>query len=152
MPAPLSVHSDDADALANEGPLPNPFQHDLLARMSQGTFERIDPGVARVDFRLDDNDVVPGTRAIRVVHVPGHTPGSIALHLPHRRAVVVGDALQYRFGRMMPPSRLFTQDMAQAYESIRKLAAVDAETVCFSHFRPILDGGSAELRAFAESL
>jgi len=60
--------------------------------------------------------------------------------------------MQYKFGRLMLPSRLFTQDMAQAADSVRKLAALDFETLCFSHFRPILTGADERVRELALAL
>jgi glyoxylase-like metal-dependent hydrolase (beta-lactamase superfamily II) len=89
---------------------------------------------------------------MRVVHVPGHTPGSVALHFPELGAIIVGDAMQYRFGRLMLPHRLFTQDMPQAITSIRKLAALDFDTLCFSHFRPIVRDADLRVREFVREL
>jgi glyoxylase-like metal-dependent hydrolase (beta-lactamase superfamily II) len=89
---------------------------------------------------------------MRVVHVPGHTPGSVALHFPELGAIIVGDAMQYRFGRLMLPHRLFTQDMPQAIASIRKLAALDFDTLCFSHFRPIVRDADLRVREFVREL
>lgn len=33
----------------------------------------------------------PGARDIRVIHVPGHTPGSIVMYLPEERLLLTGD-------------------------------------------------------------
>jgi glyoxylase-like metal-dependent hydrolase (beta-lactamase superfamily II) len=89
---------------------------------------------------------------MRIVHAPGHTAGSISIHFPNRGVLLVGDAMQYKFGRLMLPSRLFTQDMDEAGESIQKLAGLDFETLCFSHFRPILTGADKKVREFARTL
>jgi glyoxylase-like metal-dependent hydrolase (beta-lactamase superfamily II) len=89
---------------------------------------------------------------MRIVHAPGHTAGSISIHFPNRGVLLVGDAMQYKFGRLMLPSRLFTQDMSKATRSIRKLADLDFETLCFSHFRPILSGADQRVREFANTL
>jgi glyoxylase-like metal-dependent hydrolase (beta-lactamase superfamily II) len=151
-PARTAVHFAEAPHVASGEPLPNPFTHPLLARICEPYLLRNDPGAARVDMVLEDGDELPGFGGMRVVHAPGHTAGSISIHFPHRGVLIVGDAMQYKFGRLMLPSRLFTQDMPEAESSVRKLAELDFETLCFSHFRPILDGADGRVRDFARTL
>jgi glyoxylase-like metal-dependent hydrolase (beta-lactamase superfamily II) len=152
VPARTGIHLAEAPYIENRLPLPNPFTHPLLARALTPYLEFADPGPARIDVCLQDGDELPALGGLRVVHSPGHTPGSIALHFPERGVLIVGDALQYRFGRMMLPNRLFTQDMDEAVGSIRKLARLDFETLCFGHYRPIVQEGGSALRRFARSL
>ena len=72
---------------------------------------------------------------MRVVHLPGHTEGSIALHLPYKGTIIVGDALQYKFARRLgPPAPGVTQRPEQAMRSVEKLLDMDFDTICFSHF------------------
>jgi glyoxylase-like metal-dependent hydrolase (beta-lactamase superfamily II) len=108
-----------------------------------------DPGAARIDEVLSDGDELHVMGGLRVVHAPGHTPGSVSFHFPARGILIVGDAIQHKFGRLLPPSRVFSQDMVEAARSIAKLAQLDFETLCFSHFRPILRDGSRRLRELA---
>jgi glyoxylase-like metal-dependent hydrolase (beta-lactamase superfamily II) len=150
--ARTGVHLAEAPHVESEGPLPNPFQHPLLAKICEPYLRRNDPGAARVDVILDDGDELPALGGMRIVHAPGHTAGSISLHFPNRGVLLVGDAMQFKFGRLMLPSRLFTQDMAAAAESVKKLASLDFETLCFSHFRPILTGADQRVREFAQTL
>lgn len=152
VPARTGIHLAEAPFIENRLPLPNPFTHPFLARALSPYLEFADPGPARIDECLRDGDELPALGGLRVVHSPGHTPGSIALHFPERGVLVVGDAVQYRFGRMMLPNRLFTQDMDEAIGSIRKLARLDFQTMCFGHYRPIVDDGGSTLRSFARSL
>jgi hypothetical protein len=66
--------------------------------------------------------------------------------------VVAGDTLEGRGGRLGLPHRLFTQDMALARRSIRRLAELDFETLCLSHYPPVSGSASDVLKAFASSL
>jgi glyoxylase-like metal-dependent hydrolase (beta-lactamase superfamily II) len=150
--ARTAVHFADACHIDSDEPLPNPVTHPLLAKLLSGWLARNDPGRARVDLHLQDGDELPVFGGLRVVHAPGHTPGSISLHFPERGLLIVGDAMQYKFGRLMLPSRLFTQDLAEASASVRKLANLDFETLCFSHFRPILTGADQRVRELARTL
>lgn len=65
---------------------------------------------------------------------------------------MVGDALECRGGRIGLPNAIFTADMARAKESIRRMAALDFEVLCFSHFAPIRQGAGRMLREFAAAL
>lgn len=152
IPAKTAVHLAEAPHVESPRPLPNPFTHPLLARICEPYLLRNDPGAARVDVLLEDGDELPALGGMRIVHAPGHTAGSISLHFHERGLLLVGDAMQYKFGRLMLPSRLFTEDMDEAVASVRKLAALDFETLCFSHFRPILTGADSKVREFARSL
>jgi glyoxylase-like metal-dependent hydrolase (beta-lactamase superfamily II) len=150
--ARTGVHLADAPHIESNGLLPNPFQHPLLARICEPYLRWNDPGAARVDVILDDGDEIPALGGMRIVHAPGHTAGSISLYFPNRGVLLVGDAMQYKFGRLMLPSRLFTEDMQAATASIQKLASLDFETLCFSHFRPILESADQRVREFARTL
>ncbi|MCK6563475.1 MAG: MBL fold metallo-hydrolase [Dehalococcoidia bacterium] len=150
--ARTGVHLAEAPHVESDEPLPNPFIHPLLARICEPYLLRQDPGSARVDVHLNDGDELPALGGMRIVHAPGHTAGSISIHFPNRGLLLVGDAMQFKFGRLMLPSRLFTQDMAAAAASVRKLATLDFDTLCFSHFRPILTGADAQVRQFAATL
>ncbi len=152
LDARTGIHLAEAPHVDSDEPLPNPFQHPLLARIAESYLLRNDPGRARVDEHLDDGDELPGLGGMRIVHAPGHTAGSISIHFPHRGVLLVGDAMQYKFGRLMLPNRLFTQDMSEAVASVRKLSNLDFETLCFSHFRPILSGADEKVRSFASTV
>ena len=88
---------------------------------------------------------VPG--APRVIHVPGHTAGSAALHLPDRGAVFVGDAFVTQnvvngsTGPQLFPN--FNADNAQAMASLARLDPIDAAHVLPGHGEP-WSGGMAE--------
>lgn len=53
--------------------------------------DRVPP--ARVDREIGDGDVVEFGGGARVLSVPGHTDGSIAVYLPEHRVLFTGDAV-----------------------------------------------------------
>jgi len=87
-----------------------------------------------------------------VVHTPGHTPGHTAyFHLRHR-VLIAGDALGHNGrGWLRFPMRIYTEDLAAAARSIRKLAGLEPEVICFGH-GPVLRDAAGVLRKFAEAL
>ncbi len=98
---------------------------------------------------LVDGDVVPALGGLRVIHTPGHTPGSICLYSPSRRLVIVGDILQRLKGVVTYPNYLFTDDMGLARRSIGRLAELDIDTILFSHYPALREGARDALRSLA---
>lgn len=144
----VGAHPSEAPVIAGREPFPNPFAPPL--RALGGLARVVAPVPARVDLLLPDGAWVDAAGGIRVIHTPGHTPGSVCFHLPHRGVLFVGDALQGWFGRIDLPSRLFTTDMAAARASVRRLAQVDFETLCFSHFPATGARARRQLRELAD--
>ena len=131
----VAVHRLEADIIAGTAPPPSPLQNGLIGKMTQPVVSRLMGSSVPVDDRLEDGDIIPFGTEVRVVHLPGHTEGSIALHLPYKGTIIVGDALQYKFARRLgPPAPGVTQRPEQAMRSVEKLLDLDFDTICFSHF------------------
>jgi glyoxylase-like metal-dependent hydrolase (beta-lactamase superfamily II) len=87
---------------------------------------------------------VPG--APRVILLPGHTPGSAALHVASRDALLIGDALStvsVANGATGPMIAPFTADPAAALASLGRLDGLEARWVLPGHGQP-WTGGVAE--------
>lgn len=104
---------------------------------------------ASVDHVVEDGDLLG---AWQVVHVPGHTPGSVCYHNPERGIAIVGDAVNHRRGRLGAPPHLFTPDMEEARASVRRIATLDFEVCCFGHGPPLLQNARERVQALADSL
>jgi glyoxylase-like metal-dependent hydrolase (beta-lactamase superfamily II) len=76
----------------------------------------------------------------QVVHVPGHTPGSICFYHPMTQIAIVGDALRHKRGQVRAPLAAFTPDMDQARVSAQRIADLDFEVCCFGHGPPLTQG------------
>ena len=82
----------------------------------------------------------------QIVHVPGHTPGSIAVHVPAVDAVFVGDAMttgHVLTGATGPQPAPFTLDPKRALESLGKIEGLGATWVLPGHGAP-WSGGVAD--------
>jgi hypothetical protein len=82
---------------------------------------------------------VPGTP--RVVHTPGHTPGSAAVLLEDRRVLLTGDVLATKnalTGRARPQimSSGLNEDTDQAFASLGTLAGISAALLLPGHGEP----------------
>lgn len=102
-----------------------------------------------VDRQVKDGDTLGDWQ---VVHTPGHTAGSVCYYHSGRKIIIVGDALNYKLGRLGAPPPMFTPDMAQAYASITKIAALDFEVCCFGHGPPLMENARQRVQDFADSL
>jgi glyoxylase-like metal-dependent hydrolase (beta-lactamase superfamily II) len=105
---------------------------------------RIRPVHEVVTFADGDTLDLPGSP--RIIHVPGHTPGSVAVHVPAVEALFVGDALttgNVLTGEQGPRPAPFTLDPEGALASLAKLEAVQATWVLPGHGAP-WSGGVAE--------
>jgi len=93
-----------------------------------------------------DGDVLDLPGSPRIIHVPGHTPGSVAVHVPTVDALFVGDVLttgNVLTGERGPRPAPFTLDPQSALASLSKLEAVSATRVLPGHGPP-WRGGVAE--------
>lgn len=95
---------------------------------------------------MADGDVLDVPGSPRIIHTPGHTPGSVAVHVPAVDALFVGDTLTTRnvlTGVTGPKPAPFTLDPEQAVGSLDRLAGVDATWVLPGH-GAAWDGGVPE--------
>ncbi|MFI5941020.1 MBL fold metallo-hydrolase [Streptomyces uncialis] len=127
-----------------------PSERALHERVLAG-FDKADQPALRhvpVDVELRDGDLLEGWgEPVRVLHVPGHTPGSVALHLTSSGVLFPGDLVATAEGRaILGP---FNVDRAEAIASFHRLAALDVDIVCVPHGLPLTENGSAALRAAA---
>ena len=82
----------------------------------------------------------------RIVHLPGHTPGSVAIHVPAVDAIFLGDAFTTRSvltGETGPRPAPFTLNPAGAMASLANLDSIAATWVLPGHGDP-WNGGLAE--------
>ena len=86
-----------------------------------------------------DGDVLPLPGSPIVIGLPGHSPGSIAIHVPAADAVFVGDALTTRHvltGRTGGQPAPFTDDPQRALDSLSRIEDLPVEWVLPGHGAP----------------
>jgi hydroxyacylglutathione hydrolase len=148
------VWSSEADAGAIEGkapePMPAKYENHIVNRLARPWWTEHHP-VAR---RLRDGEEVAG---FTVIEFPGHTPGQIGLWRESDRTVICADVMRSmnlvtglpQLGEM---PKIFTVDVEEARRSIRKLAALEASTICFGHGRPLTKNAADKINGFAAGL
>jgi glyoxylase-like metal-dependent hydrolase (beta-lactamase superfamily II) len=104
----------------------------------------------RIDRELADGDRLGFGDGAVAIAVPGHTPGSVALYLPHHQVLFTGDAVARRQDGTVICG-VFNVNRAQAAASFRRLATLDVTVACFGHGEPLTHDATASLRAAAQA-
>lgn len=139
---PILVHPADAEGLRTTWR--DAFRNPSLGRV----FSAMTPEPPEV-LPIEEGDILPMLGGLRVVHTPGHTPGSVCLYGARDRVLFVGDTLQRRFGRVSFASALYSDDHAAARRSVKRLAELDVTTIVFSHYAPVNEGAAGILENLA---
>ncbi|WP_166906905.1 MBL fold metallo-hydrolase [Mycobacterium sp. DL440] len=139
----------DAEFVRGGEPGPLPVLTDS-ERTLRPDFDASPHGPAcRVDRVVGDGDVLDFAGGARVIGVPGHTPGSIALYLPAADAVLTGDAIAEFNGQAM--LGVFNTDRAAASRAVDILAATGAQRAGFGHGEPILTDAASRIAAAVDA-
>ncbi|MER7918459.1 MULTISPECIES: MBL fold metallo-hydrolase [unclassified Streptomyces] len=164
--AEVLAHRLDAPFVrgAAPGPAPRlaewelPIRAEVAGRLPEG-IPLPPPSVTEVT----DGEVLGFGGGAQVVHVPGHTDGSIALFLAAEGVLFTGDTVAAlpAEGVLSPgdpvaaPAEhtlipgVFNLDRDRLLASVRRLAGLGAEVACFGHGDPVLRGAAAALRGAA---
>jgi glyoxylase-like metal-dependent hydrolase (beta-lactamase superfamily II) len=89
----------------------------------------------------------------KVILVPGHTPGSAALHVPSHEALFVGDALATKAvttGEEGPRVAPFTADADEAVRSLARIEGLEARWVLPGHGQAWTGGVAEAVRLVRE--
>lgn len=130
--AKLYIHKDDLDMLLGKAPPPKPryFLEKLVAFISKHFFQYPPPGDA---IPLDEFAAIPGFEDLKIIHTPGHTPGSMSILDAKDSILFCGDAINNRGGKLIGPHKHFTDNREQAWRSVAKLGALKFKTLCTGH-------------------
>ncbi|WP_329624823.1 MBL fold metallo-hydrolase [Streptomyces sp. NBC_01255] len=144
--AEILAHRLDAPVVRGEAPVPEPdlldwelplYEHGLTVPVAPPT---------RVDREVEDGEELGFGDGAVVVHTPGHTPGSLAVHLPRHGVLFTGDTVasvpDVMFG-------VFHVDRALAMESMRRLAKLAPSVLCCGHGAPVTSDTAARLASAA---
>ncbi|MFF7768648.1 MBL fold metallo-hydrolase [Streptomyces massasporeus] len=147
--AEVLVHRLDAPFVRGDLPGPPPVFEDWERPLHEQAAKLLPVGGFARPPRLTEvsgGEVLDIGGGARVVHVPGHTHGSIALHLPEHGVLFTGDTVAASpvDGTVMPG--VFNLDRPQVLAACRHLAELDAEVACFGHGDPVTSRAGRALR------
>jgi glyoxylase-like metal-dependent hydrolase (beta-lactamase superfamily II) len=153
---PVSVHAEDAALARGEikasgqqsGPIRiRPILAFLWWAVRNGAL-RIPP-IAEVST-FGDGAILDVPGSPRVIALPGHSPGSAALHVPQLDALFIGDGFATKAvttGEEGPQIAPFSSDRQEALASLSRLDGVEAGLVLPGHGQPWTGGVAAAVAA-----
>ncbi|MEU2184448.1 MBL fold metallo-hydrolase [Streptomyces thermolilacinus] len=147
--AEVLAHRLDAPVVRGEAPVPEPDLLEWELPLYEHGLTTPEAPPTRVDRELEDGDVLDFGGGAHVVHTPGHTPGSVAVHLPRHGVLLTGDTVASVSGLSLG---VFHVDRAAAVESMRRLSRLaPLRAVCCGHGDPVTADAPAALRTAAEA-
>jgi hydroxyacylglutathione hydrolase len=123
--AKVAAHLEDSDFIAGKKPFPK--RKNFLFRAVSSL---IKPTPVEVDVVLKDGDRIGN---LRVISVPGHSPGSIALFDEQRKVLFTGDTLRFDGSKVTGSPKQFTWDATKEKESIGKISKLDFDIMLPGH-------------------
>lgn len=153
--APVVAHRFEAESLQGG------FWREIPLRKNAATFlTRTVIGLAytarpkqpvTVTRPVEDGAELPGGWV--AIHTPGHTPGHLAYWHPETRVLIAGDAIGSPIsGQIRANTGNYSVDDEEVVRSVRKLAALRPDTICFGHGREIIGGAAPMLDRLVRSL
>lgn len=129
-----------ADIMVADQPLPYPrrFQAALELRPLAPLRSRLGIPADEIDIKLEGGEELPPLGGLKVVHTPGHTPGSICLLAPKYKLLFAGDTLTRKEDRILPVRRSVSLDTVKVLDSVKTIAGLDFDKVCFGHRQPVM--------------
>ncbi|MFI1573966.1 MBL fold metallo-hydrolase [Streptomyces anulatus] len=147
--AEIIAHARDAPVVRGERPVPEPDLLDWELPLWEHGLTVPEAPPTRVDREVTGGEVLPFGDGARVVHAPGHTAGSIAIHLPLHGVLFTGDAVASVERVMLG---VFNVDRAEAAATFRRLAALAPRTVCVGHGDPLTENAAVAMEAAANAV
>ncbi|MFD0366818.1 MBL fold metallo-hydrolase [Streptomyces sp. NPDC059071] len=145
--AEILAHALDAPVIRGELPVPEPDLLDWERPLYAHGLTVPEAPPTRVDREVADGEELPFGDGAVVLHAPGHTPGSLALHLPRHGVLFTGDTVASMPDVMFG---VFHVDRAQALASMRRLADLRPSVLCCGHGEPVTTDTAERLTKAAE--
>lgn len=146
--AQVVAHQDEVPYIEHTQSLPaaSPIRR-LMNWLSDHILFRSSP--PKVDRPVHEGDMVAN---LQVIHLPGHTPGSMGLYQPEGQLLLCGDVLfnaHPMTGRpgLRYPLPVVTVDDVQARASVARLSAMQIDVLCCGHGEPIVGGAGQQIGA-----
>jgi glyoxylase-like metal-dependent hydrolase (beta-lactamase superfamily II) len=149
--ASVLAHADDIPYIQGEKPLPSRSFGQKMINLLMAKMQSLTQNF-KVDRAVKDGDLVDESAQMTVVHTPGHTPGSISIHLKRsgKEILFCGDAIFNahpitRRSGLQLPMKIVSVDMKAVADSVEKIRAMKIDVLCCGHGAPIFDGTQEKL-------
>ncbi len=152
------VHALDTPITRGDEPVPGPNRASRLGKIVGPVIMRLQPSrmpPVPIERELEDGDYLPIAGGIRVIHTPGHTAGHVSYLWPQQGGILFAGDAAANFRGLGPPvgmGGMFTEDVEQAKQSFRRLAALEFDSACFGHGGVLTGQAHSAFRQAVESM
>lgn len=145
--ADVAAHIEDAKVL--EGFVP--YERFKVEPLKTSYYRALSPlfrfHLVEVDEKLKEGDVLDALGGLEVIHVPGHTDGSIVLCQRDLGVVFTGDTIRNENGVLEGPPPRFSPGIEESYWHIReKILSLDFEVLLPGHGEPVMSRARLAVR------
>ena len=151
--ATVAAHDADADVMEGKAPY-QMFKVDVLRTVYYSVlaplfrYENV-----MVKRRLSEGDVLELLGGLEVIHVAGHTAGSIMLYQEKRGILFSGDTLRNEKGVLQGPPPEFSPGVDEAFWHIKeKVLRRDFDTLLPGHGAPVIGGAKEKVERMMRTL
>ena len=97
------------------------------------------------DDALEDGQTLAVRGGLRVIHTPGHTPGSVCFYLEAEEVLFTGDMLLSNGSDLRRPMYFPGTSVRDYRASMERLVRIPFDTACVGHGKPLMTGGTRRL-------
>ncbi|AMP20025.1 hypothetical protein AZF37_01495 [endosymbiont 'TC1' of Trimyema compressum] len=143
----IAAHSEDKPFILQEKIIGGLYRS--MMAYEQKLMKRFDCNISSIDIVLKDGDIIDSLGGLQAIHVPGHTPGSIALYQAERKIMFFQDVVRNKVnkGLVIGVPEKFNIDTEQIVKDAYKLMQYDINYALFGHGEPILINTNYLLKA-----
>ncbi|PPK71454.1 MBL fold metallo-hydrolase [Actinokineospora auranticolor] len=146
-----TVYAGDADVVRGTAAPGIPRLADWEVEIFAQVIPHVPPApVCAVDVELTGGEVLDFGDRARVIAVPGHTEGSVAVFLPEHGVLFTGDTIAQSQDEVI--LGVFNVDPERAARSLRTQADLEPAVLCFGHGPPVTEHAARRLRDLVERM
>ena len=133
----------------NEGEAPPGWFRWLMGRRRPQEQQRLYHDT-EVEETVRDGDLIPCLGGIRILHTPGHTPGSICLLAEEPQVLFLGDSVINNINRLSRPLMWDRAKRRELDASLHRLRDLQAQAASFGHGPPLTDEVMDRIRGLTD--
>jgi glyoxylase-like metal-dependent hydrolase (beta-lactamase superfamily II) len=119
-------------------------------RNKNGQTKQFDYIDTEIHYTVNHGDVIPVLGGLRILHAPGHTPGSICPVLEGTKMIFLGDSVLNNRIHLSRPLTWDKRKRKQLDVSLRSLRDEYVDHACFGHGPPLIDHAAASIKTLTD--
>lgn len=137
--AAIAAHIEDIPFILQEDVISGPYRNMMI--QEQIYMKQFNCAVKVVNIALADGDIIDTIGGLQVIHVPGHTPGCIALYQAEQKIMFFSDVIRNKAskGLVIGVPEKFNIDTQQVILDANKLLSYQIDYALFGHGVPIME-------------